>query len=72
MVKEGFITLGVGVAAMISGPMLGMGPCGPSTPLAAVLFFGGILVIPVALVIALAGLIRKYIHSVRSRTLPTE
>jgi hypothetical protein len=72
MVKAGFITVGVGLIAMISGAMGGMGSCGPSSAFGAVFFYGGLLIVPVGLVIAVTGLIKKYIHSVRSRSLPTE
>jgi hypothetical protein len=43
MVKQGAITVGLGIASVLCSALFGFGPCGPASIPGALLFYGGFL-----------------------------
>jgi hypothetical protein len=56
--KKGLLTAGGGLLAVMLSFMPGAGPCGPSTPIGAVIIMLGLLAVPVGAVMLLVGLIK--------------
>ena len=63
MIAKGLITVGSGIVAVAASFLFGWGPCGPASPLAFILFFGGVLAFLVGCVILSIGLIRRLVQS---------
>jgi hypothetical protein len=64
MVRKGAITLAVSFAAMMLSLPLGTGPCGPATPAAAVLFYGGGLGFLGGIAVIVFDLLSKFVDKI--------
>ena len=62
MVAKGLIINVGGVVAVLASFSFGWGPCGPSSPFALVLLFGGIAMFLIGLITTSTGLIRILIR----------
>jgi hypothetical protein len=56
--KKGLLTSGLGILAVFLAFLPGAGPCGPSTPIGAVIMLLGMLTVPIGALIFLIGLIK--------------
>jgi hypothetical protein len=56
LAKIGSLTLGGGILAFIISFLPGAGPCGPSTMLGFLIMMGGLLAIPLGLIMIVMGL----------------